>query len=157
MTTTKKSPAKNSGAGKPSETSAAIAAGIPSLDDFAKLIEKYRIPGVDMIGIVEVQRKDMEALIEANKLAYEGIKTLEQRRNEILRDALVEWRAALDEAPESSLPQQAERARKGIAKAVADVQELAELEAASRQKAWKVVQGRFEENLANLKKLLQPK
>ena len=41
--------------------------------------------------------------------------------------------------------------------AIANVRELAEMEAQSRSKAWKVVQDRFQENLANLQKLLQPK
>ena len=40
----------------------------------------------------------MEALAEANRQAYEGIKALAQRRNEILRAALVEWQEAIKDA-----------------------------------------------------------
>ena len=40
---------------------------------------------------------------------------------------------------------------------IANVRELAEMEAQSRNNAWKVVQDRMQENLANLQKLLQPK
>ena len=42
-------------------------------------------------------------------------------------------------------------------KASDNIRELADMEVQSRKKAWKVVQDRFEENLGNLKKLLQPK
>jgi hypothetical protein len=40
---------------------------------------------------------------------------------------------------------------------IANIRELAEMEAQSRKGAWKVVQDRMQENLANLQKLLQPK
>ena len=41
--------------------------------------------------------------------------------------------------------------------AIANFRELAEMEAQSRGKAWKVLQDRFQENVANLQKLLKPK
>jgi phasin family protein len=134
------------------------ASALPSLADLGKMVEKFKLPGIDVNAIVESQRKDMEALAEANRQAYEGIKALAQRRNEILKEALVRWQEAMKDASGNDvLSKQAEHARKGIQKAIADIRELAEMEAASRKKAWKVVQDRFEENLANLKTLLQPK
>lgn len=132
--------------------------GMPSLDDLGELIEKFKLPGVDVAAIVESQRKDMEALAEANRQAYEGIKALAQRRNEILQEALVQWQAAMKDATgKDALAKQADMAKKGVQQAVANFRELAEMEAKSRKKAWKVVQDRFQENLANLQKLLQPK
>ena len=127
-------------------------------DDFGQIFEKFKLPGIDIAAIVESQRKDMEALAEANRLAFEGIQSLAQRRNEILQESLAEWQAAMqDMSGKDALSKQAEQARKGVEKAVANMRELAEMEAASRSKAWKVVQYRFQENLANLQKLLRPK
>ena len=40
--------------------------------DFSRLIEQFKIPGVDLSAIVESGRKDMEALAEANKAAYQA-------------------------------------------------------------------------------------
>ena len=100
----------------------------------------------------------MEALAEANKQAYEGIKALAQRRNEILQEALVEWQEAMKDATgKDALAKNAERAKRGVQQAIANFKELADMEAKSRSKAWKIVQDRFQENLANLQKLLQPK
>ena len=100
----------------------------------------------------------MEALVEANRQAYAGIKALSQRRNEILKEALAEWQAAMqDVTGKDALGKTAANAKKGVQKALADIRELAAMEAKSRKQAWKVVQDRFEENLANLKKLLLPK
>ena len=131
---------------------------LPSIGDLGKLIEKFKLPGVDVGAIVESQRKDMEALAEANRQAYEGIKALAQRRNEILQEALVQWQEAMKDASgKDALTKRAELAKKGVQQAIANFRELAEMEAKSRSKAWKVVQDRFQENLANLQKLLQPK
>ena len=41
------------------------------LTDFTKMLEKFNFPGVDSTSITESRRKDMEALTEANRLAYE--------------------------------------------------------------------------------------
>ena len=131
---------------------------IPGMGDLGKMMQQFKLPGIDIAAIVESQKKDMEALAEANRQAYEGIQALARRRNEILMESLTQWQAAMKDATgPDALSKQTERARKGVQKAMADMRELAEMEAASRSKAWKVVQDRFQENLVNLQKLLQPK
>ena len=137
---------------------ASKSSGLPSFGDLGKLVEKFKVPGIDIGAIVDAQRKDMEALAEANKQAYEGIKALAQRRTEILQEALAEWQEAMKDATgKDALSRNAERAKKGVQQAIANFRELAEMEAQSRSKAWKVLQDRFQENVANLQKLLKPK
>jgi hypothetical protein len=46
---------------------------------------------------------------------------------------------------------------KALKKAVANFRELSQMETQARNKAWKVVQKRMQENMGNLLKLLQPK
>ena len=162
--TTTRKPASKKTLRKPAAKASAPAAAarkaglIPSIADLGKLVGKLKLPGVDIAAIVESQRKDMETLAEANKQAYEGIKALSKRRNEILREALVQWQAGMkDSVGKDMLAKNAEMAKQGVQQAIASIRELAEMEAQSRSKAWKVVQDRFQENLANLQKLLQPK
>jgi phasin family protein len=170
MATTRKTAKKAAGAtarktsraaaGSPAAAAASAGADKASaklFGDLGKLAEKIKLPGIDVAAIVESQRKDMEALAEANKQAYEGIKALAQRRNEILQEALVEWQEAMrDAGGKDALAKGAERAKRGVQQAIANFKELADMEAKSRSKAWKIVQDRFQENLANLQKLLQP-
>jgi phasin family protein len=157
MVTSKKTPqagAKTAASAKP----ASAAGALPGLGDLGKLIEQFKLPGVDVKAIVDAQRKDMEALVEANRLAYEGIKSLAERRNQILKESLAQWQAAMKDATgKDAVAKQSELAKKGVQQAMANWRELAEMEASSRSKSWKVVQDRFQENLANLQKLLQPK
>ncbi len=136
----------------------ADANAMPWLNDLKKLIEKFQLPGVDVAALVEWQRKDMEALAEANRQASEGIKALVERRNEILQETLAPWQAALKDATSTdAISKQAEAVRQGVQQAIANFRELSEMEAQARSNAWKVVQDRLQENLANLQKLLQPK
>jgi phasin family protein len=134
------------------------AAAMPQFDDFKKLMEQFQLPGVDVGAVVDWQRKDMEALAEANRQAFEGFQALAARRNAILQEAFAQWQSTLkDSTGPDAMSKGAEAARKGVEQAMANFRELADMEAQSRAKAWKVVQDRMQENMANLQKLFQPK
>jgi len=134
------------------------AGAFPGFEDLKKLIEKFQLPSLDIDALIDWQRKDMEALTEASQQASEGIKALVARRNEILRETLAEWQAAVKDATSAeAISKRADVAKQGIEKAIADFRELFEMEAQSRNNAWKIVQERMQENMVNLQKLLQPK
>jgi len=146
------------GAAGKATTSAKRTMGLPSFADLGKLVGNFKMPGVDVKAIVESQRKDMEALAEANRQAYEGIKALAKRRNEILQEALGEWQAAMKDATgKDAMSKNAERAKQGVKQAIDRFRELAEMEAETRRKSWKVLQDRFQENLQNLQNVLKAK
>ena len=161
MATSKKTTGAAAAASKTSKTAKTANPAMPQmpgLDDITKMMKQFKLPGIDIAAIVESQKKDMEALAEANRQAYEGIRALAQRRNEILMESLSQWQEAMKDATgKDALTKNTERARKGVEKAITNMRELTQMEAESRSKAWKVVQDRFQENLANLQKLLQPK
>ena len=141
-----------------SQTSGSGVGAFPGFEDIKKLIEKFQLPNVDIDALIDWQRKDMEALTEMNRQASEGLKALVERRNEILRESLAEWQAAIKEATSTeAVSKQAEAAKQGMQKAIANFRELSEMEAQARNNAWKVVQDRMQENMANLQKLLQPR
>lgn len=140
------------------QTTGVDASAMPWLDEFKKLVDKFQLPGVDIAALAEWQRKDIEALAEANRQAFEGIKALVERRNDILQETLAEWQAAVkDVTGPEAMSKQAEAAKQGVEKAVANFRELSEMEAQARNNAWRVVQDRMQDNLGNLQKLLQPK
>jgi len=146
------------GAAGKATTSAKRTMGLPLFADLGKLVGNFKLPGVDVKAIVESQRKDMEALAEANRQAYEGIKALAKRRNEILQEALSEWQAAMKDATgKDAISKNAERAKQGVKQAIDRFRELAEMESETRRKSWKVLQDRFQENLQNLQNVLKAK
>ena len=117
-----------------------------------------RAAGVDVSALVEWQRKDLEALAEANRQAYEGMKALAQRQAEILRENLSEWQGAMQGAVSpDALAKQSDAAKRGVQQAIDNFREIAAMETETRTNAWKVVQDRMQENMANLQKLMQGK
>ncbi len=128
-----------------------------AIGDIGKLLEQLKLPGLDLQAISESQRKDMEALAQANQQAYAGMQALAERRNEILQEALAQWQQAMQGSDGTDLlAKGAEHAQQSLQQALAHIRELGEMEAASRNAVWKTVQDRMQESFAGLQKLLQP-
>ncbi len=130
--------------------------------DVNKFLEQFKVPGVDVSAIMESRRKDIEALVSANQKAYEGMQSLTQRQAEMLKEAMAQWQAATKEmmstqSPGAGAAKQAELGKQTFEKALANMRELAEMATKSQTQAWEVVNRRFQENLAELKQLSQPK
>jgi hypothetical protein len=69
-------------------------AGTPFID-VTKLLEKFKLPGIDINAIDQAQRKDVEALTKANQIVYESMLALARRVAEILTQAMSEWQGAV--------------------------------------------------------------
>ena len=132
------------------------------LMDVNQLLEQFKVPGVDVSAIMEARRKDIEALVTANRQAYEGMQLLGQRQTEMFKEAMAEWQAATKDmmsaqSPGAGAAKQAELGQQTFEKALANMRELAEMATQSQTQAWEVVNRRFHENLEELKKLMHPK
>ena len=126
--------------------------------DLTKLVEQFKVPGVDPAAIIEAGRKDMEALVAANKAAYEGLQALGRKQGDMLRDALQKIQAAAQHAAGKSAPAKpAETASEAYRKILADMKELADIVRKSQADAMTKVTDRAIEHLQELRKLLQPK
>ena len=131
---------------------------LPSLGDLSKLAEQFKLPGVDIGAIVEWQRKDLEALAEANRRAYQGVQAAAQRRTEMLRETFAQLQGLMTNAAgKDALAKQSEAAQRGVQQAMENFRELAQLDARTLSESWQAVQDRLNENMANLQKLLTPK
>jgi phasin family protein len=130
--------------------------------DVNELLAQFKVPGVDINALMEARRKDIEALVTANRQAYEGMQLLAHRQAEMLKEAMTEWQAATEgmmsgKSPGTGAAKQAELGKQTFEKALANMRELAEIATKSQSEAWEVVTRRFHENLEEIKKLMQPK
>ena len=129
--------------------------------DVTKLMEQFKIPGIDMPAIVEARRKDIEALAEANRIAFEGMQSLAQKQAEILQKSMQEAQAAMQQLssgqPAENAGKQGELMQQAFQQALANMRELAEMAGKSQAQAMEVVSKRVQENIEETKKLLQPK
>ena len=129
--------------------------------DVTQLMAQFQLPGVDMNAIVEGRRKDIEALTEANRIAFEGMQKLAQKQVEILQKSMQEAHAVMQGMtpgqPSANAGRQGELIQKAFQDALANMRELAEMAGKSQQQALEVVSRRVQENIEEAKKLLQPK
>jgi phasin family protein len=130
--------------------------------DVNQLLQQFKVPGVDLNAMLEARRKDIEALVTANRQAYEGMQLLVQRQAEMLREAMAEWQAATTQMmsgqnSSAGAAKQAEVGKQALEKALANMRELAEIATKSQTQAWDVVNKRFHENLEELRQSMQPK
>ena len=114
-----------------------------------------------MAQIIESRRKDMEALVEANKATYEAMQALARRQTEILTQAMQEIQEsakalAAGGSAGADLAKQTELVRGGYQKALVDTKSLAEMARKSQTDAMDIITQRATQSLEEMKKLMQP-
>ena len=105
--------------------------------DFTKMLEQFKLPGFDVPAIMEARRKDVEALVAANQTAFQGMQSLAQKQAEMLRTTLGELQALAGQMSGSggvASPQAAELVQQTLHKALANMQQLADLGGRAAQK-----------------------
>lgn len=124
--------------------------------DLEKMMKEFKIPGMDVDGLMSSQRKNLEAIGEANKVAMEGMQAVAQRQAEIMREAMEAMTKATKDmaaigSPQEATGKQADMVRESFEKAMANMRELAEMVAKSNSEAFDVVNRRMNESLEEFK------
>jgi phasin family protein len=117
--------------------------------DFAKLMSQFRLPGVDFAALVDRERKNIEALAKANRIAFEGWQRLVRRQAEILQETMKE--VVANAGQQDAIKKRADLAKEGFEKALANMRELAEMATKSQKEAFDVVRKRIEENVEGIR------
>ena len=135
--------------------------GMPPFVDITKILEQFKLPGMDISALMEARRRDVEALTQANQIAYQSMQALAQREAEILQQTMAEWQGAMagmaGKSPTEMAAKGAELATQAFGRALANMRELAEMASKSQTQTYEVLNRRFQENLEELRKLMQPK
>jgi phasin family protein len=131
---------------KPTEKGAA---GDTPVFDFTKLMSQFRLPGVDFAALVDRERKNIEALAKANRIAFEGWQRLVRRQAEMLQETMK--KVVADAGQEDAIKKRADLAKEGFEKALANMRELAEMTTQSQKEAFDVVRKRIEENVEDIR------
>lgn len=116
----------------------------------------FKTPNFDMNSVMEAQRKNLEAMMEANRVAFEGYKDAAEKQLEIVRKSMDEASGAANEAlsgktPEANATKQVELAQ-GVARSSFEgFREVAELTLKANREAFAVIQKRFNEGVDEIK------
>ncbi|MFM0493347.1 TIGR01841 family phasin [Paraburkholderia caledonica] len=132
-----------------------MATPFPEITDFSKMLESFKLPGVDMTSLLEARRKDVEALAEANTLAYEGMQALVRKQTEMLNASAREIQAAAGrmsgENPMESMAQRRDFVQQALKTAFENMRELAEMAQKSQTEALAAISKRAEQTMRELK------
>jgi phasin family protein len=102
--------------------------------DVSKAFGDFPLPGIDVEAIAQTQRKNIEALTQANQLAAEGIRALAERQAGMVQQAIADASGLFREwtqpgAPEERLAKNVEVAKQAFEKGLANMRELNDLSA----------------------------
>jgi phasin family protein len=120
--------------------------------DFGKYLADFKVPNIDFEAYVTAVRKNVDALSQANRLAYDGLQAIAKRQIEIVRQSLDQAASAAREAAEPGTPhdkaaKQAELAKTSFERALANLRELGELVTKANNEAFDLLQARFTQGL----------
>jgi phasin family protein len=127
--------------------------------DLSKYLGDFKVPGIDFDALVSSQRKNIEAVTQANRLAYDGLQAVAKRQVEILRQTVDEVVQATKDITEPGTPQdkvakQAELVKGAFERALGNVRELSELVAKANTEAFDLLNKRFTQSLDELRDTL---
>jgi phasin family protein len=127
--------------------------------DVTKMMGDFKMPTMDVEKLMTVQRKNVEALTNANQLAIEGMQAIARRQAEIMRQMIEETSQALklmmeQGSPEERMAKQADLMKAGFEKTLANLRELGEMVAKSNREAFDVINVRVTQSLEELKGMM---
>lgn len=126
--------------------------------EFSKAFGTFNMPQFDMNSVVDAQRKNIEAVTAANKVAVEGMQALARRQAEIFQEIMSEANTAAQaiqktEAGPEAAAKQVELMKGAFEHALTNMQELAELVSKSNAEAAETINKRIGESLDEIKSL----
>jgi phasin family protein len=129
--------------------------------DFTKLFSEMKLPAMpDMEAFVAANRRNIETLTAANRVAMEGAQAVARRNMEIMQQNLAELTECMTalasaEGPQAKAAKQAELLKQAYERAVANMQELRDLIQQSNTEALALLNRRFAEAMDEVKALAE--
>ena len=146
------------------------AAPIPSFRSFTKLPtfnaasfpQAFKLPGFDVTTVLNIQRRNVEALIAANQTIAQGLQTVVQRQGEIARQSVKQVQDLLSVKPSSAsitetLVKRIDLAKTSYEKTVADARELGDIVVKVGSEAVDILSRRVVASLDEVKAAARPK
>lgn len=130
--------------------------------DLTKTFEQFKMPGVDMNSFFDSRRKDVEALVAANKITYEALQALAKTQADMLTQAMQGMQESAKGVVAGTTKggdttQHAEAAQKAWQKMLADMKQLAEMAQKAQVEAMKGLTERATESIGEMKGLAHTK
>ena len=129
----------------------------PPIVDLNKIMEQWKLPNVDLQSIMEGRRRDIEAIVKANEVALNGIKSVADKQAEILQTVLAELRTKLKSMAQDGSPsaKATEMAQQAVEKALGAMRALAEANGQSQAQVLDVINTRVQQSMDEIRATLK--
>lgn len=125
--------------------------------DLNKMMDQLKLPNVDLQAIMEGRRKDLEAIVKANEVALNGIKSVADKQAEMLQTVLGEIGTKLKSMAQDGSPsaKATEMAQQTIEKALGAMRTLAEANGQSQAQVLDVINTRVQQSIEEIRATLK--
>jgi len=125
--------------------------------DLNKIMDQLKLPNIDLQAIMEGRRKDLEAIVKANEIALNGIKSVADKQAEMLQTVLGEIGTKLKSMAQDGSPsaKATEMAQQTIEKALGAMRTLAEANGQSQAQVLDVINTRVQQSIDEIRKTLK--
>ncbi len=139
----------------------AMDAGMSKMAEATRMFADMKMPGMpDMDAFLSAQRRNMEVLSAANRVALEGAQAVARRHMEIMQQTMQEVTdtmrdVATADSPQAKASKQTEMVKTAYERAVNHMKELADLIQRSNGEAMGMLNQRFVEAMDEVKQLAE--
>ncbi len=124
--------------------------------DYGKLLNGFKVPGIDVNAVLDIQRKNFEAFAEAAQATAQGVQTAARSQGELMQKMISEYQDTAKEllevsSPEANAVKQADLLKKNIEQGLGNLQELSDIVVKSQQEALTVISRRTVEAIEEFK------
>ncbi len=135
---------------------------MPEDFDITKVFADFKVPGVDVDAMLASQKKNIEALAAANKLAFEGVQAVMRRQMEIMRQTVEEAVGAAKGMAQPGSPQdkaavQTDLVKDTFERTLSNMRELVEMMSKSNSEAFDLLNKRFAQTMDEVKDAIKGK
>jgi phasin family protein len=125
--------------------------------DLSKMMDQLKLPNIDLQAIMEGRRKDLEAIVKANEVALNGIKSVADKQAEMLQTVLGEIGTKLKSMAQDGSPsaKATEMAQQTIEKALGAMRTLAEANGQSQAQVLDVINTRVQQSIEEIRATLK--
>jgi len=119
-------------------------------DDINNLIQKFKVPGLDLNAALHGRRKDVEALLEVTRTAQDSARSMAYKQADVLRNTLQDLRSVLSTQAGTD-GNKVDAVKEAAKKALSNVGELADIALKSQVDAFDTVSRRVREDIEELR------
>ena len=125
--------------------------------DLNKVMDQLKLPNIDLQAIMEGRRKDLEAIVKANEVALNGIKSVADKQAEMLQTILGEIGTKLKSMAQDGSPsaKATEMAQQTIEQAFGAMRTLAEANGQSQAQVLDVINTRVQQSIDEIRATLK--